>query len=138
MNINKYDEELLRTLLINYQQSTGRTRNLIYNQLFPFLQTCIKLHIYNLPQSIRQDCTQDIHILLLRRLNTIKPQDIVSIKNYFFIMVKRLVLNEISDNKTYEDRKKLYQNTFELLLSTDVFIKDKLLLDINILCGSDE
>ncbi len=137
MNINKYDEELLRSLLIKYQQSTGRTRNNTYNQLYPFLQTCIKLHIYNLPQSIRQDAQQDLHILILRRLDTIKPQDIESIKNYFFIMVKRLVLNEIEDNNTYNLRKKLHNETMHLLLS-DVFIKDRLLLDIDVLSYGEE
>lgn len=123
MNLN-IDDEKIKILILNYQQAqTPQERNAAYNKLHPFLHKVINLYIYNIRAEERPDARQNIHLAILTRLDTIKPLSILSIKDYFFIMCKRLVLNELDKIDVQDKRKELNHCAKELL--QDVFILDE-------------
>lgn len=123
MNVN-YDEDVIKELIINYQQAEGIPKERTYNKLYPYLNKVIDLHIYNIKEVYeREDARQNIHISLLKRLSKIKTEDIKSFKDYFYIMVKRLVLNEIDKIGVQTKRKLIRDNIAAELYS--VFIIDE-------------
>jgi len=106
MNINTIDENLLKEKMKMFVEVTGQTINNIYNNyLYPFFNLVIDLHILKIKDKDKQhDARQNIHILLLRRLKKIDVDKIISLKNFFFIMIKRLLLNEIDKIKLIEKK----------------------------------
>jgi DNA-directed RNA polymerase specialized sigma24 family protein len=120
----KVNEEIIIQKLKEFQTITGQTANYIYSKfIHPFIMQVINLHIFNVPKLYREDAKQNVIILILRRLKRIDFDTIQihNIRNYFFIMVKRLVLNELEKINRKKSREVMIDE-LSLTLLNDVFI----------------
>lgn len=123
MNI-KVNETLLIEKLKEFQKITGQTASYIYSKyIHPFIVQVVNLHIYNVPKLYIDDARQNVYILILKRLRRIDFDTIIikNVKNYFFIMVKRLVLNELEKIKNRKNKELLLDN-FDEIANSNVFI----------------